>query len=64
MPIPALNANGLLPVGIHDATLEEVRERFGAFQESDHRTKLFVKLTELVRVMSTSALFDELLIDL
>ena len=27
--IPALNQHGVLPVGIHDATLDEVRDRFG-----------------------------------
>lgn len=29
MPIPELNNNGLLPRGIHDATLEEIAEVFG-----------------------------------
>lgn len=63
MPLPPLNAKGLLPVGIHDATLEEVRERFGTFQESDRRPKLFAKLVDLVQAMRTSTLFEELLID-
>jgi len=26
MPIPALDANGLLPPGVHEASIEEVRE--------------------------------------
>jgi len=63
MPIPPLNNSGLLPVGIHDATLEVLRERFGMFQESDRRPKLYARLVELVRVMQTSGLFAELLID-
>jgi hypothetical protein len=29
MPIPAFNAQGDLPVGVHLATLDEVCERFG-----------------------------------
>lgn len=63
MPIPLLNKNGFLPEGLHDATLEELRVQFGAFQESDRRTKLFAKLTELIQAMTASNLFEELLID-
>ena len=63
MPIPPLNTTGLLPVGIHDALLEEIRERFGSFQESDRRTKLFSKLVELTEAMRASGLFEELVID-
>jgi len=33
MPIPDLNAEGLLPVGIHQATLIEVKEIFGDSSE-------------------------------
>lgn len=29
MPIPPLNANGLLPPGLHETTLDEIRDRFG-----------------------------------
>jgi hypothetical protein len=32
MPLPPLSANGLLPPGVHEATLVEVREEFGMFQ--------------------------------
>jgi hypothetical protein len=32
MPIPSLNEHGLLPVGIHDCTLAELREMFGQNQ--------------------------------
>lgn len=63
MPFPLLNAGGLLPEGVHDSTLDEIRARFGAFQESDRRVKLFAKLVELVQTMSASGLFEELLID-
>src|SRR6266498_6083958 len=63
MPIPTLNANGLLPVGIHDGLLEELRERFGSFQESDRRPKLVLKLAEMVQAMRASGLFEELLIN-
>ena len=63
MPIPSLNADGLLPPGIHDATLDEIRVRFGAFQQSDQRPRLLAKLIELVNAMQSSALFESLLID-
>jgi len=63
MPFPLLNAGGLLPEGVHDSTLDEIRARFGAFQESDRRVKLFAKLVELVQAVSVSGLFEELLID-
>jgi len=63
MPIPALNSNGLLPAGIFDCTLAEVRTRFGSFQSSDHRARLFVRLEELVQAMRSSGSFEWLLID-
>lgn len=63
MPIPPLNADGLLPPGIHDATLDEIRVRVGAFQQSDQRPRLLAKLVELVNAMQSSALFESLLID-
>ena len=40
MPIPLLNENGLLPMGIHICILEEIRQRFGRFQGSDRRPHL------------------------
>jgi hypothetical protein len=32
MPIPPLDEDGLLPEGIHECSLEEIRARFGSFQ--------------------------------
>ncbi len=63
MPVPALNADGLLPPGIFDCDLPEVRMRFGSFQGSDHRPRLFTRLEELVFVMRGSGLFESLLMD-
>jgi hypothetical protein len=37
----ALDDRKLLPLGVHDASLEEVEEFFGGFQKSDRRIKLF-----------------------
>lgn len=63
MPLPELNANGFLPVGVHDCTLAEVRASFGAFQNSDQRPRLFTRLEELAQTMQGSGLFEALLID-
>lgn len=63
MPIPALNQIGLLPPGLHDCSLEEVRARFGTFQESDRRQELFRRLTELAAACQRSGLFEALLVD-
>ena len=63
MPIPALNSDGLLPTGVHDCALSEVRARFGIFQGSDVRQRLFTRLEELATAMTRSGLFESLLID-
>lgn len=63
MPIPALDTNGLLPTGIFDCTLSEVRARFGTFQQSDRRPRLFGRLEELFQAMRRSGLFDFLIVD-
>jgi hypothetical protein len=48
MPIPALTADGLLPEGIHDCTLDELRERFGQFERTDSRPQLFERLASFI----------------
>ena len=63
MPIPALNADGFLPAGIFDCSLAEVRARFGNFQGTDTRPRLFAKLEEVVTAMQRSGLFEMLLLD-
>lgn len=63
MPIPPLNANGLLPPGIHETTLDEIRDRFGVFRGNEQRPRLFVSLAELVAAMQRSTLFEALLVD-
>jgi len=61
--IPPLNTEGLLPPGIFDCSLDELKARFGGFQESDRRPRLFQRLAELVASMQRSQLFEALLID-
>ena len=63
MPIPALNSDGLLPAGLFDCSLAEVSIRFGSFQGSDTRLRLFARFQELVATMQQSALFEVLLLD-
>jgi hypothetical protein len=63
MSIPALTAEGLLPPGIFECSLGEVKQRFGAFGGSDRRVQLFTKLEEVVLAMIASTLFDSLIID-
>ena len=46
MPIPEPEPDGLLPPGLHDCTLEEIRARFGTFHRTDRRPRLFEKLEQ------------------
>ncbi|MBI5802097.1 MAG: hypothetical protein HZA92_15410 [Verrucomicrobia bacterium] len=63
MPIPALDEHGLLPAGVHDCTLEEVRLRFGRFQGSDVRGRLFARLAELLSELMRSELVASVVVD-
>ena len=46
--IPDFVAQGLLPEGVHPATLEEVRQRFGG---NERRDKLLTGLAEALRLL-------------
>jgi hypothetical protein len=63
MPIPSLNAQGFLPVGVLDCEVRELRDRFGTFQGSEQRLRLFARFETLVEVMQLSGLFEKLLVD-
>ncbi|MGH9841429.1 MAG: DUF6932 family protein [Blastocatellia bacterium] len=63
MPIPDLNEDGVLPEGIHDCTLEEIGERFGSFQTTDRRVRLFEKLRDLVDEERKAGAAIELIVD-
>ena len=63
MPIPLLNADGVLPAGLHEATLGEVRERFGVFRETDRRVQLYGRLEQLVATLQRSQLFIAVIVD-
>jgi hypothetical protein len=63
MPIPALTDEGLLPVGIHDATLAEVERAFGRFQVSDRRVTLFSRSQRYVADLQVWGNASAVLID-
>src|SRR6476660_8069089 len=63
MPIPALTADGLLPESIHDCTLDELRERFGQFQRTDARCRLFDRLEAFTREAKATGFVRAVIID-
>jgi hypothetical protein len=63
MPIPAFNQLGLLPEGTHDCDVTEAQKRFGSFQGSDRRSRLWAKFMDFVRLAKTDRFIEELLID-
>jgi hypothetical protein len=62
MPLQ-LDERGVLPDGIHDATLEEIESLFGGFQHSDRRHRLFLKLKQYVGALRSAGFACSLLID-
>ena len=55
---PIAVEHGLLPPGIHDASLDDIEQRFGSFQRSDRRCRLFASLkmyAEEIRLTVTGA---------
>jgi hypothetical protein len=63
MPIPALEHDGLLPAGIHDCSLDELRAVFGAFQGNDQRPRLFARLEAFITDVRASGLVRYVLVD-
>jgi hypothetical protein len=63
MPIPAPNKDGLLPEGIHDCTLGEIEARFGSFQGTDHRPRLWAALRAFLRELKAAGLGSALLVN-
>lgn len=63
MAVPALEPSGLLPVGVHEASFEELRDRFGSFQRTDRRPSLFKRLEAFVAELRASRLVTIMLID-
>ena len=63
MPIPALNTDGLLPEGIHDCMLDEIGARFGSFQDSDRRVRLWAALQAFIGEIKVTGLGLALLVN-
>src|SRR2546425_11719576 len=63
MPIPPFESSGLLPLGVHDCSLEEIKARFGSFQGSDRRPRLFGKLQAFIAEARASQIVGTLVID-
>lgn len=63
MPIPALTADGYLPEGVHDCTLAEIRERFGQFEKSDVRCRLFDRLESFMLQAKASGQVIAVIVD-
>jgi hypothetical protein len=63
MPIPAFTSDGLLPEGVYDCTVEELRRQFGSFQVSDRRPKLFSQLEAFLAAARSSGLVRHVVID-
>jgi predicted nucleotidyltransferase len=47
--LPEFTGPGVLPPGIHRATLEEIEARYGKFQQSDRRVRLLAIVREFVQ---------------
>ena len=61
--IPPLNEHGCLPEGIHDCTMDEAAARFGEFQISDRRPRLWVRFTEFMGEVKACDLMEAVLLD-
>jgi hypothetical protein len=60
--LPDFTANGLLPPGIHIATVEEFKTRLVFFARSDRRYRIFDKLLELYHEARRSGIVKRFLV--
>lgn len=63
MPIPPLDNDGLLPVGVHLCTIEEVAATFGRFERSDRRIQLVGRLKRYFAELQSVDLVKFLILD-
>ena len=63
MPIPDFDADGLLPAGVHDVTVEDIRVRFGVFRGGEQRPILMAKLEAFIAEARSSEVIVEVLVD-
>ena len=58
-----LNDKKVLPDGIHDADLEEIREVFGQFQRSNRRNTLCGKLADYLDELKQAGIAEAVIVD-
>jgi hypothetical protein len=63
MTITGFDADGLLPVGVHDCTIDEIEHHFGAFRSSDWRPKVFEKLRSYIDEMLATGHVAAVIVD-
>ena len=63
MPIPELDADGLLPAGVHGASMAEIREHFGRFKTTDRRVRLQASLEAFAAEARGCGLVGALVVD-
>ena len=63
MAILLLNEYGWLPKGIYDCTLEAAAARFGGFQRTDRRPRLWARFVEFVREAQESGAIAAIIVD-
>jgi hypothetical protein len=61
VPVPPLELTGLLPAGVHDATVDEIRLTFGS--ANDTRIAIMDGLTKFVAIVRTFSIFKEFFVD-
>jgi hypothetical protein len=61
--IPEFTDYGCLPEGIYDCTMEEAAQRFGVFQSSDRRPRLWARFTEFIRQLKGCGFVETIMVD-
>lgn len=60
MPLPSITAEGLLPPGVHECSLEEAQAKFGY---GNNRSTLWSKLLDYLDRVREAGIFSAVLID-
>ena len=63
MPVPPLNEHGLLPPGVHDCTLDEIKQTFAQPGANTRREELWSKLVSFLDWISSFVVFKRVYID-
>jgi uncharacterized protein DUF6932 len=63
MALPELDQEGLLPPGIHNVSVAELKEKFCYFRSSDRRINLGRKLERYLEDLKPGGLITEIIVD-